>query len=144
VRELAALGVQSEHAGPDLTPGHCRGKVHQRGTLGYTGRRCLVSRNWSGKTLTDHRLDGRDWFRAITAGLLDEGQDRPDEHTDRPRYQYTLVPRADRDIATLTERIMRAIGARDRARQALQLVRAGPGAVPATPPVPPITMPRAA
>jgi hypothetical protein len=39
-------GVQPERARHDLTPGRCRGKVHQRKSLGYTGRRCLVSRNW--------------------------------------------------------------------------------------------------
>src|SRR4030095_12586713 len=54
-------GVQPEGAKKNLIPGACRGKGHQRASLGYTGRRCLVSRNWSNKTLTDHRLDGRDW-----------------------------------------------------------------------------------
>jgi hypothetical protein len=39
-------GVQPDAARHDLIPGHCKGKVHQRATLGYTGRRCLVSRNW--------------------------------------------------------------------------------------------------
>jgi hypothetical protein len=43
-------GVQPDGATKDFTPGRCRGKVHQHATLGYTGRRCLVSRNWSNKT----------------------------------------------------------------------------------------------
>jgi excisionase family DNA binding protein len=132
-------GVQPEGAGPDLVPGRCRGKVHQRKTLGYTGRRCLVSRNWSGKTLTDHRLDGRDWFRALTAGVLDDDQDQTDNGgpPDKGRYLYQLARRNDRDVDNLTDRIMRSIDARQRARMALRMVREGPpGAVPATPPPP--------
>ena len=39
------------------TPGHCKGRAHRRSTLGLPGRRVLVSRKWSGKTLVDHRAD---------------------------------------------------------------------------------------
>jgi hypothetical protein len=126
-------GVQPERARHDLTPGRCRGKVHQRKSLGYTGRRCLVSRNWSGKTLTDHRLDGRDWFRAVTAGLLDhEDQADSDGAAEKGRYLYMLARRSDRDLDTLTDRIMRSIAARERARLALRIARDGPRGVPAT------------
>jgi hypothetical protein len=38
-------------------PGFCRGKVHSPDTLGIGGRRVLVSRQWSGKTLAEHRHD---------------------------------------------------------------------------------------
>jgi hypothetical protein len=127
-------GIEPERARHDLVPGQCRGKVHQKATLGYTGRRCLVSRNWSGKTLTDHRLDGRDWFRAVTAGVLDDQADNATgpEEPEKGCYLYMLVRRDDRDMATLTERIMRSIAARQRARLALQIARDGPGPVPAT------------
>jgi hypothetical protein len=40
-----------------MRAGFCRGKVHQLDTLGLGGRRVLVSRLWSGKTLADHRYD---------------------------------------------------------------------------------------
>jgi hypothetical protein len=43
-----------------------------------------------------------------------------------------LARRDDRDIASLTDRIMRSIAARQRARLALRIARDGPGAVPAT------------
>jgi hypothetical protein len=82
-------GVQPDEAEKDLIPGACKGRVQQRRTLGYTGRRGLVSRNWSNKTLTDHRLDGQEWFRALTAGLLDDQGD-PVE-LDRHRYVYELA-----------------------------------------------------
>ncbi len=126
-------GVQPDGAKKNLIPGACRGKVHQRASLGYTGRRCLVSRNWSNKTLTDHRLDGRDWFRAITAGLLD---DQVPEENDQHRYVYELARPGDHDVGSLQERIFRSIAARTRARTALEAAgdRERPPDVPATTP----------
>ena len=58
-------GIQPKNARPDLTPGRCRAKAHQREHLGYGGRRVLVSRKWSGKTLTDHRHDRRAFVLAL-------------------------------------------------------------------------------
>src|SRR5262249_62090268 len=101
----------------------------------YTGRRCLVSRNWSNKTLTDHRLDGRDWFRAVTAGLL-EHPVGGDDRADKREYLYELARRSDRDEASLQDVIFRSIAARQRARLAIAAARGEPGDVPATPPPP--------
>jgi hypothetical protein len=50
-------GVQPKNARPKLRAGHCGARVHQPDTLGIGGRRVLVSRQWSGKTLADHRHD---------------------------------------------------------------------------------------
>ena len=72
----------------------CKGKVHQPATLGYTGRRCLVSRNWS--TLTDHRLDGQAWLRAIVTGQL--GDESTVDGNDEHRYYYELAGRNDLDV----------------------------------------------
>ncbi len=125
-------GVQPEGAKKDLIPGRCRGKVHQKASLGYTGRRCLVSRNWSNKTLTDHRLDGQDWFRAVTAGLLD---DQVPAENDKHRYAYELARQDEHDVASYSDRIFRSIAARTRARLAIQAARDRERApdVPATP-----------
>jgi hypothetical protein len=46
-------GVQPKNAKPGMMPGRCKGKAHRREHLGYAGRRVLVSRKWSGKTLSD-------------------------------------------------------------------------------------------
>ena len=62
VRELAPLGIQPRNPRPGLRPGHCKGKAHRREHLGYAGRRVLVSRKWSGKTLADHRADRKTWL----------------------------------------------------------------------------------
>ena len=51
------FGVQPRDAGPGLIPGHCASKSHDREHLGVGGRRVLVSRGWSGKTLTEHKAD---------------------------------------------------------------------------------------
>src|SRR6185437_4415930 len=61
-------GVQPNNAKAGLVPGRCKGRVHQPATLGFTGRRVLVSRSWSAKTLTDIRLDNAAWVRAILSG----------------------------------------------------------------------------
>src|SRR5713226_3444116 len=45
-----------------MRPGRCKGKAHRREHLGYAGRRVLVSRKWSGKTLADHRADRKAWL----------------------------------------------------------------------------------
>ena len=44
-------GIQPMNARAGLIPGACKGKAHRREYLGYAGRRVLVSRKWSGKTL---------------------------------------------------------------------------------------------
>ena len=53
-------GIQPKNARPGLVPGCCKGKAHDADHLGYAGRRVLVSRKWSGKTLADHRADRKE------------------------------------------------------------------------------------
>ena len=65
-------GVQPDHPGPGLQPGRCPSKAHDREHLGLGGRRVLVSRQWSGKTLKRHRADRSDVVREalLQAGIL--------------------------------------------------------------------------
>jgi hypothetical protein len=58
-------GIQPKGAREGLRPGTCKGKAHRREHLGYAGRRVLVSRKWSGKTLADHRSDRKAWLLAM-------------------------------------------------------------------------------
>jgi hypothetical protein len=51
------FGIQPEHPGPGLEPGYCDKPAHDRANLGCGGRRVLVSRQWSGKTLAEHKAD---------------------------------------------------------------------------------------
>jgi hypothetical protein len=43
--------IQPKGARHSMTPGHCKGKAHKPEHLGIAGRRVLVSRKWSNKTL---------------------------------------------------------------------------------------------
>ena len=78
-------GIQPKNARPGQAPGRCKGKAHDADHLGYAGRRVLVSRKWSGKTLADHRADRKDWLLR-TLGV---------SATDPARYAWELVAPAD-------------------------------------------------
>ncbi|MGJ7442204.1 replication initiator [Aquipuribacter sp. MA13-6] len=70
-------GVQPRSARPRMRAGACRSKAHSRTHLGHAGRRVLVSRRWSGKTLTDHRSDRAAFVRAVLLDAADrEAEDQ--------------------------------------------------------------------
>jgi hypothetical protein len=94
-----------------MRPGCCKGKAHRREHLGYGGRRVLVSRKWSGKTLTDHKHDRRAWVLA-TLGLT------PDD-PEATRYMWEPVTGDDPNIEPLSRRLLRAVAERARWRAAL-------------------------
>ena len=75
----------------DQTEGLCKGKAHDADHLGYAGRRVLVSRKWSGKTLADHRADRQQWLLE-TLGV---------SATDPARYAWEPVARPIRTTWTL-------------------------------------------
>jgi hypothetical protein len=58
-------GIQPKGARHSMTPGHCKGKAHQFEHLGIAGRRVLVSRKWSNKTLEDHRAERTEFVRQL-------------------------------------------------------------------------------
>jgi hypothetical protein len=95
-------GIQPRDPLPDLVPGLCRGKVHRYENLGYAGRRVLVSRKWSGKTLTDHRADRKAWLMAML--------DLP--ATDSTKYKWERVTPADPDHMPSTQRLMHVLADR--------------------------------
>jgi hypothetical protein len=102
-------GVQPKNARPGLRPGACKGKAHRPEHLGYAGRRVLVSRRWSGKTLADHRGDRKAWL-VETLGL---------EVPDRARYTWQVVFPADHDHLPYDRRLLRVVADRARWQAAL-------------------------
>lgn len=118
-------GVQPDKAKPGLTPGRCSGKVHQRSTLGFTGRRVLISRQWSGKTLADHRADNRSWIRTILAGALADDE-HPAVSIDTDRFSYEPARHNEPDVPSLHLRIMHAIAVRERWRAEVLAAREVP------------------
>ncbi|MEY9969543.1 hypothetical protein ABIA33_007632 [Streptacidiphilus sp. MAP12-16] len=109
-------GVQPKNARPGLRAGACRAKAHKREHLGYGGRRVLVSRKWSGKTLADHRAERRAWVLGVLG--VDGGTPDPS------RYLWEPVRYGDPDVSPLSYRLLRAVAERVRWRQAMDEARA--------------------
>lgn len=65
-------GIQADQPTPGLIPGRCMSKAHDREHLGAGGRRVLVSREWSGKTLAEHKADRAAVVREalLSAGMV--------------------------------------------------------------------------
>ncbi|WP_283139823.1 replication initiator [Rhizohabitans arisaemae] len=120
-------GVQPKDAKPGMAPGRCRGKAHKPAHLGYAGRRVLVSRKWSGKTLAEHRADRRAWVLEQLGVAVDSDHD-PD------RYLWRPIDPGSPKASPLAARLLRAIADRQRWRAQLQAVQDGqpPTDIPAT------------
>jgi hypothetical protein len=103
-------GIQPKNARPSLVPGRCKGKAHDADHLGYAGRRVLVSRKWSGKTLADHRADRKDWMLGVPA-------------TDPARYAWEPVGPADSDHMDHARRLLHVVADRQRWLSALAEAR---------------------
>ena len=115
-------GVQPKKATGKLRPGRCKGKVHQRSTLGIGGRRILISRDWSGKTLSDHKADAREWVRALLGVTTDLAGADADPSAAGPaplRHAWEMAHPTDRDVPPLAHRLLRSISERARWRSQL-------------------------
>jgi hypothetical protein len=86
-------GIQPLGATSRTTPGQCKGRAHRRATLGLPGRRVLVSRQWSGKTLTDHAADRADFVRQL---LADIGIEKP--KSDPGKFTWELARPGDPNV----------------------------------------------
>jgi hypothetical protein len=127
-------GIQPHGASAGLRPGHCPAKAHDREQLGLGGRRVLVSRLWTGKTLDRHRADRATVVRAALeeAGIeVDDLDELSAEATDtdgNARYLWIPVTTAEIDNATYVHVMVTAITQRQRWREqyATAQARAGP------------------
>jgi hypothetical protein len=128
------FGVQPQGAGPEMVPGHCKHKAHDRANLGLGGRRVLVSRMWTGKTLAGHRADRA----AVVRAALEEAGIDPDDHDELSisgtdgRWSWELLGRSRVDKRTYAAAIAEQITTRQRWRaqsetaKATTAARAGP------------------
>ena len=102
-----------------MVPGHCKHKAHDRANLGLGGRRVLVSRKWSGKTLAGHKADRA----AVVRAALEEAGIDPDDHDELSvigtdgRWSWELLGRSRVDEATYVAAIGQAIATRQRWRK---------------------------
>jgi hypothetical protein len=106
-------GIQPKNPRPALVPGRCKGKAHDADHLGYAGRRVLVSRKWSGKTVADHRADRQEWLLK-TLGV---------SATDPARYAWEVVNPGDPDHMDRARRLLHAVADRVRWLTALKEAR---------------------
>lgn len=112
-------GIQPKQAGPGLAPGFCGGKAHRREHLGLGGRRVLVSRKWSSKTLARHRADRAEVVRAAleSAGIVAPETERMSAgvRTSDGRARFVWEP-IERDAVSYAQVIMFAVAERRRWR----------------------------
>jgi hypothetical protein len=88
-------GIQPEQPAPGLIPGRCLSKAHDQDHLGLGGRRVLVSRQWSGKTLSEHKADRA---TVVREALTSAGIDAPE--LDRMAASVTLPDGSPRFVWT--------------------------------------------
>ncbi len=120
-------GIQPKDARPGLIPGSCKAKAHRREHLGYGGRRVLVSRKWSGKTLTDHRHERR----AFVLALLGVDPDSADAtRGDKTADRYVWEPVNPNELPPLSTRLLHAISQRQTWRAAYEAAKEGNGPPP--------------
>jgi hypothetical protein len=128
-------GIQPKGAGPGLVPGHCAHKAHDRANLGLGGRRVLVSRLWSGKTLSEHRADRA----AVVRAALEEAGIDPDDHDELSvvgsdgRWSWELLGRNRVDAPTYAAAIAQAISTRQRWRREYEAAKTAQAATRAGP-----------
>lgn len=130
-------GVQPKDPGPGLVPGRCWKKAHERECLGLGGRRVLVSRKWSGKTLSRHRADRALVVREVLeeAGLTAPEIDRlaADVRTEEGRARFEWSKLEHRPGAYVGV-ILRSVAERRRWRADYERAKALVGGGAAMPP----------
>jgi hypothetical protein len=100
-------GVQPLGVTSKTVPGYCKGRAHRRTTLGLPGRRVLVSRKWSGKTLADHKAD-RKAFVAQALAAVGIEKTAPDP----ARQLWRKVAPGDQNVPPRTHMLMHAVAER--------------------------------
>jgi hypothetical protein len=122
-------GIQPKGARHSITPGRCKSKAHQAEHLGIAGRRVLVSRKWSNKTLDDHRAERGDFVRQ----LLEAVGIQPTHGPEDGPYLWERTAPADPDVPPRPVLLLHAIAERQRWKAeytAAQLVTGGSVADP--------------
>jgi hypothetical protein len=103
-------GITPKGAGRRTTPGLCKGKAHKPEHLGIAGRRVLVSRKWSNKTLDDHRAERGAFVRQ----LLEQAGIQPAHGPDDGPYLWERTAPADTDVPPRPLLLLHAVAERQR------------------------------
>ncbi|MGH3824737.1 MAG: replication initiator [Pseudonocardiaceae bacterium] len=103
-------GIQPKGARHSMTPGRCKGKAHQLEHLGIAGRRVLVSRKWSNKSLDDHRAERGEFVRQ----LLHATGIQPTHGPQDGPYRWERTAPADPDVPPRPVLLLHAVAERQR------------------------------
>ncbi len=110
-------GIQPDDATKGLVPGACQGKAHKPNTLGYRGRRCLVSRKWSGRNLTEHRAERRDHVLKVLGAVGAKVEMVTRDDPDGTRYRWAPLPADDLQHPGRTDLVLHSIAQQRRWRR---------------------------
>jgi hypothetical protein len=105
-------GIEPRGARLSTVPGHCKGKAHKPEHLGIAGRRVLVSRKWSNKSLKDHRTERAAFVRQ----LLAKAGVRPGYAVDDGPFEWERTKAGDTDVPSRPVLLLHAINQRQRWR----------------------------
>jgi hypothetical protein len=103
-------GVAPQGARYSMTPGRCKGKAHRPEHLGIAGRRVLVSRKWSNKSLADHRAERGEFVRQ----LLEAAGIQPAHGPQDGPYLWERPAPADPDVPPRPVLLLQAVAQRQR------------------------------
>ncbi|MEU4227284.1 replication initiator [Nonomuraea sp. NPDC026600] len=110
-------GIQPKGARSGLVPGKCTRRAHRPERMGYGGRRALVSRNWSGRRLTDYAAERRAWV------LQALGEEEAEESGGR--HVWEAVKDGDEGLPSRTLRLWRLVRERQAAYAEMEKRRRG-------------------
>nr|WP_235206357.1 replication initiator [Actinomadura madurae] len=116
-------GVQPKNPRKGMTPGYCKGKAHRHEHLGYGGRRVLVSRKWSGKTLADHKADRKAW---VLARLAEAGIPVSNPADPNAVHVWERAGPGDPDVKPADQRLLLLINERITRRRQLDQATQNP------------------
>jgi hypothetical protein len=129
-----AYGIQPDGADAGMTAGCCPVKAHDGEHLGCGGRRVLVSRLWTGKTLDGHRADRAAVVRKVleAAGVEVTDAQRLAAETlgagGRPRFAWRVWNPLNESTPVYRQMMARAIAEKVRWRREYEAAKAA-GAV---------------
>ena len=103
-------GIQPHGARHSMTPGLCKSKAHKPEHLGIGGRRVLVSRMWSNKTLDDHRAERSEFVRQ----LLEAAGIQPAHGPQDGPYRWERPAPTDPDVPPRPVLLLHAVAERQR------------------------------
>jgi hypothetical protein len=105
-----ACSVSGSYPPRSVKTAEVEGKAHQLKHLGIAGRRVLVDRKWSNKTLGDHRAERGQFVQQL---LLDVGIQPAHGPQDGP-YQWEHPAPTDPDVPSRPVLLLHAVAERQR------------------------------